>query len=134
MGFFLVIGLVVSGFALVNLAAQIRFVRRSVLTTGTVVRLEQLDGEGIRRFNQPLAPVVQFVSDQGRQVEFKGNDAFNPPRHRIGQQIRARYDPAKPEIAFVAGTVYLGPALAMVIGIACIGFDSFLILRGFGIV
>jgi hypothetical protein len=65
-------------------------------TTGTVVRLEESStSEGGCCV---YSPVVEFQA-AGQAYTFDGSNASDPPAYKIGQQVRVRYDPARPSIA-----------------------------------
>jgi Protein of unknown function (DUF3592) len=55
----------------------------------------------IHRQNRAYVPVVAFTTDAGQTVRFEASIGSNPPAYHVGEAVRVRYDPERPEHAFV---------------------------------
>lgn len=84
-------------------------VNRTAKAEGTVV------GEEIKFMGEDngVFPVVTFVTDRGRTIEFTSNTSGG----RIGESVTVRYDPDDPTDARIAGfSRMFVPAIFIVVG------------------
>ncbi|MBR0678981.1 DUF3592 domain-containing protein [Roseomonas eburnea] len=90
-----------SGFAAWS---EIQFRRVAVETDGRVVQMltrSSRDRDG--RSSRTYTPVFAFNLPNGKEVRAEGSVASNPPCCTVGEAVRVRYDPARPERAAMAG-------------------------------
>lgn len=85
--------------------SEIAFRRIAVETDGRVV--EMIRGSGSRnsdgRTSATYRPAFVFALPNGKEVRAEGSVASNPPCCRVGDRVRVRYDPARPENAALTG-------------------------------
>jgi hypothetical protein len=85
--------------------SEIAFRRIAVETDGRVV--EMIRGSGSRnsdgRTSVTYRPAFVFSLPNGKEVRAEGSVASNPPCCRVGDRVRVRYDPARPENAALTG-------------------------------
>lgn len=90
-----------------------QFQQTATTVAGTVVaQAESTTGEGRRSY----APIVQFVTTEGRTIRFTDRLGTNPPSHAVGDKITVSYDPADPDGARIAGSDWFLPGLFAFIG------------------
>lgn len=76
--------------------ARRRFLTRAARAEGIVVALRGDEPIEIGGKAQMLRPVIRFVADHGREVEFAMAIASTPPPYRVGDTVPVRYDPSDP--------------------------------------
>jgi hypothetical protein len=87
---FLIAGLGLIGGGVYTAWKTWRFLKRSVVIEGLVMRME-----GYRT----RAPVVQFRTGEGEIITFTHPVASKPPAYRTGQVVSVRYQPSRPHEA-----------------------------------
>lgn len=100
--FCLVLGAAFCAAAVFSWMRTRRFVEESVPAVGEVIKLIERHDEGVT-----YAPVIRFAAAGGRVVEFTESVSSNPPRHRVGEQVKILYRPEDPARARVASTLNL---------------------------
>jgi hypothetical protein len=109
---FLLTAGILTAVALFLIWRSVRFHRRAVDTTGTVVSYVTSSGsEGGITYQ----PVIDFRTADGQVVRFTDRMGSNPPRYEVGMIIPVKYDPKKPTKAKPGGvfrTVFT-PALLL---------------------
>lgn len=100
-----------------------RFIANSVSTTGTVLRYNEHEDDDGTTYH----PVVQFATDRGEEITFESSTGSSFRPYREGQEIKVRYDPAKPRHAEINTVMdlWFGPVLLIVLGAF---FDFFAVL------
>ncbi|MDQ6836909.1 MAG: DUF3592 domain-containing protein [Actinomycetota bacterium] len=99
-------GVAVLVWAIAVVASQLLFDLRAARATGTVVALEAVGTtpSAVSEVGMTYRPIVRFVDQQGRSVDFTSPTGYSPPRHRPGTTIGVDYDPKHPERASLVGT------------------------------
>jgi hypothetical protein len=117
------LGMICVGSFLIVIAAAlwlntIRFLARSVETTGTVVRHVTRSG----KYGSKIAPVVQFHTPEGKLIEFTENVSSDPLILIEGHDVKVAYDRENPERARIKSFQYLHliPLIVAVVGLAII--------------
>jgi len=113
------IGTAVAGAGLAAFGAAEGMSRRRRETEGRQVPATVVEFAQVRMLRDPntlLAPVFEFVSEDGRKVRKQSRNASAPPAHAIGDTVMVWYDPAQPEQADI-----VGEAGAWVLGSICLG-------------
>ncbi|MDQ2726049.1 MAG: DUF3592 domain-containing protein [Actinomycetota bacterium] len=126
-----VVGVAVVGWAIVIVAAQWLFDRRSAQATGTVIALEAVGTapSGFSEIGKTYRPVVSFVDQDGKRVDFTSPDGYAPPRHRPGGTVDVDYDPKRPDQARLAGSgVGLLPLGCVALGLVAFALSAVLFL------
>jgi hypothetical protein len=92
--------------------------RRSIMTTGTVIELlrhhdpgdyllvKSADGRKLKR-KYDYRPVIRFETETGRSVKFAARVASRPIPYQVGDQVSVIYDPNKPQKAQINRALYL---------------------------
>ena len=84
---------------------EIAFRRIAVETDGRVTEL--IRGSGSRdsqgRSSVTYRPAFVFSLPSGKEIRAEGTVASDPPCCRVGDRVRVRYDPARPEHAAITG-------------------------------
>ena len=80
------------------------FLERSITVDGTVVSFEQRLSSSESTVTL-YYPVVDFKDNSGNPHEFESSFGSAPPRHKIGETVTVRFDPAAPETAKIDGFV-----------------------------
>ena len=91
---FTVVGLGSLAFGVISIPFTISFIISSAVTEGRIVgenRKAEMEG------GFSYAPIVRFVTKDGRSITSSSN--IYGSRHRIGESVTVRYDPADPENA-----------------------------------
>ncbi|MDQ2725787.1 MAG: DUF3592 domain-containing protein [Actinomycetota bacterium] len=125
------VGVAVVGWAIVIVAAQWLFDRRSAQATGTIVALEAVGTtpSGFSEIGKTYRPIVSFVDQEGNRVDFTSPDGYSPPRHRPGGIVDVEYDPKRPGQARLAGSgVGLLPLGCVGLGIVAVALSAVLFL------
>lgn len=85
--------------------SEFAFRRIAVETDGRVT--EMIRGSGSRdsdgRRSATYRPAFVFTLPGGKEIRAEGSVASNPPCCRVGDRVRVRYDPARPEHAAITG-------------------------------
>lgn len=84
------LGLLVGAFF--SIKNTTHFMRNSIVTAGTVVRLDRVEDDGSYMYK----PVVSFVSQDGRNVEIHSKVSSSSPRYFEGERVGVRYIPNDP--------------------------------------
>lgn len=109
--------------------SEMQFRRIAVETEGRVVRmLREFSSDSDGRRSATYRPVFTFTLPDGREVRAEGSVASNPPCCTVGEAVRVRYDPARPERAAMVGfmeswflTVFLGGMGTAFLGFGVLG-------------
>lgn len=85
--------------------AQTRFQARAVETGGVVVALVRRDHPPTRdaAASETFAAVFEFDLPNGRRQRVEASFSSNPPCCAVGETVRVRYDPSRPESAAIVG-------------------------------
>ena len=100
----LLLGIALLAGAAYALWSEVQFRRIAVETDGRVVQLissTSRDRDG--RTSRTYRPVFTFSLPNGKEVRAEGSVSSNPPCCTVGEVIRVRYDPARPEHAAMTG-------------------------------
>ena len=84
--------------------SELEFRKIAVETDGRVVEMiahTSRDSDG--RSSRTYTPVFTFNLPSGKEVRVEGSVASNPPCCSVGEAVRVRYDPARPERAAMVG-------------------------------
>lgn len=126
------VGLVVgAGFAIWS---EIRFRRIAVETDGRVVEmLSSTSRDRNGSTSRTYRPVFAFNLPNGKEIRVEGTVSSNPPCCTVGEAVRVRYDPARPEHAAMTGFMesWFVATLLGGMGVAFTGFGT-MALRVFG--
>jgi hypothetical protein len=97
--------------------SEIAFRRIAVETDGRVVEMIRELGSSSNsgRRSVTYRPVFVFSPDGGKEVRAEGTFASNPPCCSVGERVRVRYDPARPESAAMVSFVQSW-LVAMILG------------------
>ena len=87
------IGMLIGAFFWYNSSSE--FSEKSVRAEGTVVELVVNRSRDSRTYS----PVVQFVNEAGKKIEFKSRTGSNPPDYSRGEKVEVLYLPENPEEA-----------------------------------
>lgn len=107
------------------------FIRSSAEAEGRISRLDRTSTGGGTYGQYDYAPIFFFKAEDGKTYTVTSQVTSNAPNFGIGEQVRARYDPANPEDARIhtsfqtwGTTVALGVAgvVFISIGIDQLGF------------
>ena len=120
---FLVIGIGAIGYSVYLFIESYQLVQRSILTVGTVTRLEREQVDELFHYSA----IVTFQTHEGKHIHFKSKPLLttnygNWPNFVQGQFLIVRYDPDAPQKAIVNSFLHLWfpPAMMCVIGIAAL--------------
>lgn len=81
------------------------------------------------RIGKTYRPVVSFVDQDGKRVDFTSPDGYAPPRHRPGGTVDVDYDPKRPDQARLAGSgVGLLPLGCVALGLVAFALSAVLFL------
>lgn len=117
-GLFIIIGGVLVASGLFAFFRQRARMRRSRLTTGTIVELvpyrksgeylweKSTDGVKIKP-KYLYQPVVRFKTETGRSMKFMVSIASRPKPYQVGEQVKVIYDPDNPQKAQINRFLYL---------------------------
>lgn len=84
--------------------SEIAFRRIAVETDGRVVEmLPSTSRDRNGGTSRTYRPVFVFSLPNGKQIRAEGTVSSNPPCCRVGDAVRVRYDPARPEHAAMTG-------------------------------
>jgi hypothetical protein len=85
--------------------SELAFRRIAVETDGRVVEMIREVGSSSNsgRRTATYRPVFVFSPEGGKEVRAQGSFASNPPCCSVGERVRVRYDPARPESAAMVG-------------------------------
>jgi hypothetical protein len=93
----LLVGVFIAFVFLWGAVSRLRNQRVWPVVGGTVVAHERIDTDSSTRW----APVVEFVTSDGRAVRASDDVGTSPPRFRVGTPVPVRYDPADPRNVIV---------------------------------
>lgn len=100
---------------------------------GTVVRLQRKysrDSEGRGRYM--YHPIVQFGTEAGEDIEFRGSASSSSPSYRRGERVSVLYHPRAPQDARIDsfGGLWAGPLITLIVGFVFTGIaGGFWIVR-----
>jgi hypothetical protein len=109
--------------------ATYRIVRNGIRTQGIVVDLYHKPVRGLERRTGTLAPVVQFYTASGEQVQYYSQTYTSPPMYQPGQTVDIWYLPENPHQATLDGLdAWILPVVFGFFGLAAslIGFPALL--------
>jgi len=92
------------GGAVLARRSETAFRARAAEADGEVVamrRVESRDRDG--RLSVTWRPVFRFVAQDGATHQVESGTSSSPPAYRVGEAVRLRYDPARPERAAIIG-------------------------------
>ncbi len=100
------------------------FLKEAVKAEGAVVELVRSQSSDSTTYR----PVVHFLSQDGRQIEFTSTSGSNPPSYTSGEKVEVLYLPSAPQDARINGffSLWGGP---VIVG----GMGSLFFLIGAGI-
>lgn len=109
--------------------SELEFRRIAAETDGRVVRmLAETSRDSDGRRSTTYRPVFAFTLPDGREVQVEGSVASSPPCCSVGEAVRVRYDPARPQRAAMVGfldswllTLILGGIGAAFSGLGLLG-------------
>jgi Protein of unknown function (DUF3592) len=88
---------------------QLLLYRDGVQTTGRVVANAEHTGDGTA-----YSAIIAYQTADGRAVRFEDLNAYNPPRHAIGDTVNVLYMPDAPDSAVIHNSVWwVVPALML---------------------
>ena len=96
-------------FSLVGLGMLVGSVFLYESTTAFIATAERAEGTVIELVRNrssdstTYAPIVEFVTAQGRKVEFRSSTSSNPPAYSRGEKVAVLYSPSSPEQAKIDG-------------------------------
>lgn len=92
----IVLGMIVGGAYLYKNQSEFQSV--AIATNGEVVRMiSKTDSEGSTIY----APMVRFMSADGREIEFKDSVSSNPPSYNVGDEVKVLYPVDDPRDAII---------------------------------
>ncbi len=94
------------------------FLETATRTEGIVIELVRTRSDGSDMYK----PVVQFVEQNGKAIEFTSSTSSNPPSYSVEEKVGVWYDPAKPEHAEIDGFFSLWGISAIFGGLGAIFF------------
>jgi len=86
---FAILGIALLGLTIYLYINTRDFIHTAESTTGIVVDL-QYDSSGD---SDVYYPIVSFVDDQGKEIDFRGSSGSNPPSYQVGQEVSILYSP-----------------------------------------
>lgn len=89
---FTIIGSIAGAVCAYATQSQLEFLRTAVHAEGRVIA-NQRDGSGSKA---SYHPVVQFSTEDGEPVEFRGDIGSSPPAFDVGEVVGVRYQPDHP--------------------------------------
>ncbi len=92
-----------------------RFLETAVETEGVVIKLVGSD---------TYAPVVEFLTQDGRLVQFKSSTGSNPPSYSEGETVRVLYPPERPQRARIDGIFSLWGGSMILGGMGAVFFGT----------
>jgi hypothetical protein len=112
---FLLVGIAMLGGSALLTAKARRLERTGIRVSGKVIRLDYTRGT--------FYPVVEFVTQGGQQVRFRGRSGSNPATFYPGETVTVLHEPDNPWNAVIEsfGELWLGPWITGVMGIAFSG-------------
>jgi hypothetical protein len=120
-------GLVFSSIAGWLYYQQMTLERNGLTAQGTVVDLlESSDSDGTS-----YAPVIQFTTQGGRQVEFRSNHYSFPSEYEIGQTVTVSYLPENPANATIQNQGRLLIILLAIMGLLDLSLGTFFGIKTF---
>jgi hypothetical protein len=96
------------------------FVQSAATAQGVVVDL--LPSRSRDSGTYTYAPVVDFVDQNGKQIEFSSSTSSNPPSYHKGEKVEVLYDPGRPQHAKIHGFFSLWGGAIIVAGIGAVFF------------
>ena len=94
------------------------FLETAARTEGTVVELIRSRSDG----SDTYKPVVHFVDQNGKTIEFTSSTSSNPPSYSVDEKVGVWYDPMKPQHAEIDGYFSLWGITAIFGGLGAIFF------------
>jgi hypothetical protein len=97
----------------------VQFLTRSIVTTGTIVRMNsKTDAKG----RTSWTPVFAYRAADGHLWTLTSHMASMPPEYIVGESIRVRYEPAHPGDGRIDSALHLWMAPAVLFFLAGITF------------
>lgn len=112
--FFGIVGIVLLGVSGWLTVGSLDFKANAAQAEGTVVRLQSeysRDSEGRGRYM--YYPIVQFGTEAGEDIEFRGSVGSSSPSYRRGERVTVLYFPQAPQDAKIdsIGGLWVGPLI-----------------------
>lgn len=107
------------------------FISRAMVTQGVVV-------ENVRNYSDDsytYSPVIQFNTEDGRNVEFKSKMGSSSPTYSVGEKVEIFYEPNEPEHAKINSfmSLYFFPTILGVMGgVMILGKLAMMLFRRLG--
>ena len=120
---FLIAGIGMLIGTLITFKSTYEFLKISVASQGTIVKLIASRSTSSSGNSTVYRPVVQFIDQNGNQVEFVSSTGSNPPSYKIGEEVEVLYNPESPNEAKIKGFFTLWGGIT-VLGILGIAFSS----------
>lgn len=95
-----------------------KFSEEAISAEGTVVDLVVNRSRDSRTYS----PVVQFMNEAGRKIEFKSQTGSNPPAYSRGESVEVLYIPANPEQAKINSFFSLWGGVSILGGLGAVFF------------
>ncbi len=76
---------------------EMLYLNRAVQVTGTVTDLSISTSYQDQQYWTDYCPVVDFRTQDGRQVEFTSDVCQDPPEYKVGQKVSLYYDTRDPK-------------------------------------
>jgi hypothetical protein len=109
---------------------ELSYLQRAEKLTGTVTDLEASTSFQDQQYWTDYCPVVEFRTNEGRDVKYTSDACSDPPDYKVGQKVNMYYDPQDPNATQMQdkyGGMYAGVFIPAIIGIvfALIGLGLF---------
>ncbi|WP_346317714.1 DUF3592 domain-containing protein [Chitinophaga sp. YIM B06452] len=127
---FIIVGVLLLAFALLDLKGRLKFVKNAERSVGTVSRVaERKDDDGTY-----YSPVFEINTSQNETITYRHGTSSSSPRWQVGQEAVFIYEPGKPDTARFLDywDIFWFPlcVLAVAVDLLVIGCGYFL-LRGY---
>lgn len=117
---FFSIGIVLLAVAFLIYNGTASFRREALSAPGTVIDLTlERSSTSSGSSSSSYYPIVEFRTEGGETIRFRGSTGSNPPSFRKGQQVTIRYRPGEPYTAKIDtfGQMWLGVIITGSIGV-----------------
>ncbi|MBI6530845.1 DUF3592 domain-containing protein [Proteus vulgaris] len=110
---FAIIGVVIFIVALFVIKSELHLVRNGIETTGVIIDLSMSNSSNERSVYHPI---IQFTTNDNREITFRSLEGSNPPRFHLGENISVIYlqnDPQRATINNFLGLYGAGTILGV---------------------